>query len=158
METTGLTQISLIKQMIEAAPRTIIPVKSAPQKPTTTVISTKDEKKPINERKKVVVEKNPLDNLGKIQKDKKEFIDHSKVRQVDGIQLEIYDFFSRSPESTSNEDIRKLSFIHNWAFRGTDDLFKAMKRIEDIEIRLGRTDETNRLSRIYNHVKIRSLR
>lgn len=85
-----------------------------------------------------------------------ETIDSSKSigsLTYDSVPIDIYRFFSLDLASVDAKDVSKLKEISSWALKGSDSIGEGLKKLRDLEIRLGmpRGKET-RYDKIFNWV------
>jgi hypothetical protein len=73
----------------------------------------------------------------------------------DGVPIDILRFFNVDLSDIPRKDRDQLAAISKWALKDAETLGQGMKRLRDLEIKLGspRLDET-RAGRLYNWVKL----
>ena len=155
-----INSMQLMKAIIESAPRSkqdprAMPAPARPQE------TTKPE--PTNKRvEEVAVPEAKEKPKPKIKKKvikpqvKKEDI-FTEVQKLDGVHIELYDYFDVSPSLATPKDLERLQEIHAWAFDKADKT-KALKKLNDLELKLGRSAMGDgKLNNIYNYIKVREL-
>ena len=81
-----------------------------------------------------------------LEKDKTEYKD---------VPIDVYKFFKANIGKISETEIKKLKKISKWIFDGDTDLEAGLKKLRDLEIKLGlpRSDEY-KWDKIFNHLGI----
>ena len=70
----------------------------------------------------------------------------------------IYNFFDISPSIADASEIEKMQTVHQWAFGKNTDSKKALKKLVDLELKIGRSAiGSNKLNQLWNWIKIREL-
>ena len=153
--------IAAVKAIIESKPRTPphVGTKSRENKP----IDSKPAPKQKQPQEKTV-EAKPKDAPKKAikkkvikQKPKTENI-FTSVNNIEGVHLDIYNFFDISPSIADASEIEKMQTVHQWAFGKNTDSKKALKKLVDLELKIGRSAiGSNKLNQLWNWIKIREL-
>lgn len=136
-----------VKSVIEAAPRNTTAPKSEPQVPKDTKPAYKDETP--KEVKREVSKPKPIEKSVEIGK---EIV--PDLRFINGVHLDVYEYFRIKPATVLEDTLKRLSFIHEWAFKNKD-AGEAMKKISRLDSRLGNRDMGEvKISKIYNYLRV----
>ncbi len=154
-----ISKMALMKAIIESAPRTKPDPKMAPAewKPKTTKPNLDTAR--AEPKEKVTLKDQPSEEIKEkvVQPQPKEDI-FTSIKNIEGIHIDIYEYFDISPSLATHKDIERLKDIHEWVFEKTKDSKQALRKIEDIEIMLGRSElGESRLNKIWNHIRIRKI-
>lgn len=85
-------------------------------------------------------------------------VPQGEFKYIDGIHLDVFDYFNMNPFNKSTQIKDKVRFIHDWASKDSKDIRQTLSKIQSLEMRYGRSVEGDeRIIRIYNAVKIKSL-
>jgi len=72
---------------------------------------------------------------------------------MDGVHLEVYRFFNVNPVTDGGN--QQLKDINDWAFRNEGKLHKAIRKIRNLEIKLGQPSSgETRLSKLHNWIRM----
>jgi hypothetical protein len=78
--------------------------------------------------------------------------------EFDGVHMNLYDYFGLSPAVANRDEVSKLQKVYNWAMGKQRDIGKAMRKIEALANRVGKSKiGYEELVHIYNHIKVREL-
>lgn len=100
------------------------------------------------------IAKSAVTNVPRIEKSEHSLTGLSTY-DYDGIPIDVLRFFNIDLGDIPRRDRDQMASISKWAFDGAETLGQGMKRLRDLEIKLGtpRLDET-RAGRLYNWVKL----
>jgi hypothetical protein len=79
----------------------------------------------------------------------------SAAKMIDGVHIELYDFFNLGVNTTTPKTQRRMQYIMDWAMKTEPSLDSAMRRLNGLMIRLGNwsTGET-KLDMVYNWMRL----
>lgn len=147
---------AVTKHLIEAVPRTTTPPRPGVSAPRVVV----SVKKPNQVRVPTKIDALPKrDSTPRIKPEAPEKANLEMTRMVAGVHFDIYEYFNLSPSTIGDLDLKRLQSINNWLWDGAAKLPDALRRLHNLDIKLGRnvTGESH-LAKLYNHIKLRSLR
>lgn len=150
-EIAEAVRLEIVKALIESVPRTLPKIPPPPPGPA---ISEKQipqqEKKVAEERKtpkvlkeRVVAEVKP-----------------TSWQLINGVDIEVYKYFKQSPSTIDRLTQEQLQKVFNWATEGKKDIGRALNRIRDVEMRIGKRNEDGvvALRKVYNDIRIKELK
>ena len=146
----------IIRSLIESVPRTVVPQptyqpqeKSEPVPEPTKEQPKKEEKKPV---KKIRVK----GTVKEAEAEKTEEPINENLYLIDGIHLELYNWFKLSPSMVGKQDLKDLQNISSYFYRG--DIKKTLNAISRVETNIGRRfADDERLSVLSNYVRLKRI-
>lgn len=122
-----LVRNEVTKRIIESKPRTIIKEGKAPEAPKEATALTKNNiKRTLNDAVDL-------------------------VRTIDGVHLDLFDYFDISPSLAQPGDMKRLQYISQWVAN------HSMIKLNSLDNRLGNNDgKQAKLIKIYNWIKLRN--
>jgi len=77
-----------------------------------------------------------------------------KMRSINGVSLDLYDYFSIDANTNDMETIRRLQYINSWVATEGQTFAGGMQRLHDIDTKLGSADTgETKLIKLYNWIK-----
>lgn len=147
---------NLMSQMLALAPRTLQPPSEFPKgvkDVRVPVEQTKVEpiKKPKTVKAKVVNRTEPIRKSSP-----SEFVSIDAIKTVDGIHIDMYDYFGFKPDFINEMQKNRLRYITGWAFKKYTDIRSALKTLNNLDNKLGNHDTGEaKLGKLYNYIKLR---
>lgn len=122
--------------------------KAKAQKPKT--IQIKIENKP-RENKVPKVEKITVE----VPDGSDAFADNPNLHTVNGINLDIYDYFGINPERAEPMVINRLDYIQRWVSGKNSDFRKGLRQLNVIDNKLGSMDDgPSKVLKLYNYLRL----
>lgn len=149
---------SLMKQLLDLAPRTLPPMNSfidAPKPPTIhkQVRGTPKQYVAIRPPTPAPVKRAKAEP---IVKEVHESPSVDSMKMVEGIHIDLYDYFNFEPEKITDPQKKRLQLINTWAFDKNKDIRSALRAINTLDNKLGNHDVGEaKLGKIYNWIKLR---
>lgn len=133
-------RIQMVKRAIEAVPRTAeIPQIDRPEDIPHTTVTATDVDIPLEGEK-------PFMSI------------EDASRTIDGVHLDIWEFFDMKPDAVQQSDKNKLRDIHNWAWKNCSNAYEALRKLNDLALQYGNNALGEvKLVRFYSQIKMLNL-
>lgn len=77
-----------------------------------------------------------------------------RMHSVNGIHLDVYEYFSMPTTATSMENLRRLQFIDTWVATEAKSFAEGMRKLHKIDTKLGSADSgETKLIKLYNWIR-----
>jgi len=77
-----------------------------------------------------------------------------KMHSINGVHLDLYDYFSIEVHSNNLESLRRLQFINSWVATEGRTFNEGMRKLHSIDVKLGSSDTGDtKLIKLYNWIR-----
>lgn len=84
------------------------------------------------------------------------FADNPNLRTIDGVHIDIYDYFAINPERMTNEQRDRLFYIHMWVLKQGKSFREGLRKLNRLDMKLGCADAGEaKVIKLYNYLRIR---
>jgi len=145
----------LMSQLLRIAPSVNPPQPESVRQPATHAPKQTMKREAVE--KKTVTKPKPVE-IPKLVARKTEdvFADNPQIHTVNGVHMDIYDYFCTNPEKVSNEQLDRLSFIYAWVLKSGKTLREGLLKLNRLDLKLGSADDGEaKILKLYNYLRLR---
>jgi len=140
---------TLMSELLRIAPALNPPEKAKP-------IAPRIDREPQKVKREVSPETQIKRMVDRNEKAKTEsIVDNPSLLTINGIHVDLYDYFSINADRATDDQVRKLQFVHSHILEHNADFRQGLKKLNTIDNRLGSSDVGEaKLAKLYNWLRL----